>query len=94
MKHLRAKEDLENALKLSQLIEQRKFLEKQETALKDYFKTKFEDNALMAGDILITMEEKSRTSLDRSKLTLALGDKIKNFETTTTYRQIDVKRTA
>lgn len=94
MKHLRGKEDLEKALQLSHLIEQRKFLEKQETALKDYFKTKFEDEALVAGNLLITMEECERTVLDRVKLELALGDKIHKFETTTTYRKLEIKRTA
>ncbi len=91
MKTIRAKSDIEKANELFELIEARKEIERKERELKDYFKAMGEA-AIKANDILITLTEKERTNLDRKALQAFMGDKLVEFETTTEYVQVDVKR--
>jgi hypothetical protein len=92
MKTIRSQSDILKAQELFNLIEARKEIEKKERELKDYFKAMGEV-AIKANDILITLTEKERTNLDKLALTAFLGiDKLSEFETTTHYQQVDVKK--
>jgi site-specific recombinase XerC len=93
MKNLRNKIDVEKALELKEVIDQRKDLEKKEKALKEHFKV-MNENALKVGDILITFDDAKRTGLDKKSLAEKLGDKLKEFETITTYKKMSVKNVA
>lgn len=93
MKTLRSKEDQQKANELKELLSQLKELQKREKELKEHFKSKLE-SSVKCGDILITIDEKSRTSLDKKELTKDLGDKIKKYEKTTTYKVISLKDVA
>jgi len=80
------------ANRLMEINSLRKQLEKEETELKNMFKSSgvssFETNAA-----IILVSEKSRESLDRVSLEVKLGSEaIKEFVKTTTYLQVDVKK--
>ena len=85
-------EKIQKAEKLLSIIESRKILEKEEASLKDYFKSEIKDGVLIAGNVTITIEEKTRTTLDRAALEKFLGvNKIKGFEHVTEYVQLNIK---
>ncbi len=93
MKNLRSKNDVEKASELKDLLEDLKQMQKREKELKEYFKNKL-DGVAKCGDILICIDEKNRTSLDKKELQTLLGDKIKEYEKTTTYKTISLKDAA
>lgn len=92
MKTIRSKDDIEKAARLFEIIEKRREFEAEEKALKEHFKAMGEV-AIKANDILITLTDKERTNLDRKSLAAFLGiDKLSEFENTTHYMQVDVKK--
>ena len=93
MKNLRSKNDQEKATELKEILSIIKELSKREKELKEHFKNKL-DGAAKCGDILICVDEKSRTSLDKKELQKKLGDELKNYEKVTTYKTISLKEAA
>lgn len=92
MKTTVKKETVEKAFNLLKVIEARKQLEKQEKELKDFFKEELSGlNSMLAGEILITIADRTRTDIDRKLLVSELGDEAKRFEKTMTYQVMDVK---
>ncbi len=89
------KSDSHLAIELLQVIEDRRALDKRESDLKEMFKLKMGHlgiDTLSLGGVLISLIQKSRTSLDRKSLVVALGkDTVAQFERTTEYTQVDVK---
>jgi len=85
-----SKEKIEKASRLFALIQSRLQMEKEEKELKEYFKGEITDGVLDAGSIVITIQSKSRTSLDRDGLEKKLGDELKLFEKITEYEQVSV----
>lgn len=93
MKNLRSENDKQKAIELKKLIDQMKELSKREKELKEHFKSKLESSA-KCGDILVCIDERERTSLDKKELQKLLGDSIKEYEKTTTYKTISLKDVA
>lgn len=89
-----SKEKITKAKRLAKLIEDRKAIEKEEAELKKYFKGEIEGGVLEAGDVVITIEVKSRESLDREALEAELGSKLKKYIKVTEYEQVNVKEVA
>jgi len=90
----KSKDKTEKAQMLYDLIQQRKVIEKAESDLKAFFKDQITDGVLVAGDIVITLEARTRTGFDRKALEIKLGIEIKDFETTTEYTQMNVVKKA
>lgn len=88
----RSKEKIKNALKLVSVIEARRALEKQEAELKEWAKKEAKDGVLEAGGVIILIETKNRSSIDREKLAIELGERVKEFERVTQYEQVTVKQ--
>lgn len=87
-----AQKNIEYARRLVELVQKRRDLEKEEKALKAYFKQEIGSHGAMeTGGILISLVERERTGLDRNRLMLDLGNRIRQYETKTTYTQVDVK---
>lgn len=90
-----AKEKIEKAERLSELIELRKEIEREEKILKDFFKSEIDVSSFLeAGNVIISLEQCKRTGIDKNLLIEKLGDKYKQFETVTEYQQVNVKRIA
>jgi hypothetical protein len=85
-----SKEKIEKAARLHALIQARLQFEKEEAELKDFFKEDIKDGVLEAGEITIIVETKNRTTLDRKKLLVELGD-LEKFESQTQFKQVTVK---
>lgn len=96
MKVLRKDEYKAKAKKLSEYIQKRRDLEKMEKELKEEFKGLMGDDLeCKVGDYLMLLTEKTRKSLDKKKLVAKLGaDKVKAFESETTYYTFDIKQAA
>lgn len=87
-----SKEKIEKAKELLSLIVARRDMEKKEAELKDYFKAEITDGVLEAGKVIITLETKTRTSLDKKAMEEALGkDTVARFEKMTQYQQVNVQ---
>lgn len=85
---------IEKTAKMKRFFELRK-QEKELTAeisdLREYFKGIVTDGLLEAGDLVLMIELRSRTSIDRDLLKQDIGDAIKKYEKTTQYEQISIK---
>lgn len=94
MKQIRNETEIKYAAELFKLVQERKDLEKRESELKMYFKTKYPtENALKLADIVVNLTEKERTNIDKTAIQLFLGiDKFKSFEVVSTYVQVDVRK--
>jgi hypothetical protein len=91
----KSQELITKAKDLLNTIRTRRELEKKESELKEFFKTKNTDGFIDADGVLVTFTDKKRTSLDRKALEAKFGkDVIAQFEVTTEYTQIDVKESA
>lgn len=88
-----AKENVEIAQKLFNTIEARKQLEKAEKELKDRVKELMgTEKMLDAGNILILLDDRERTDLDKKRMTLDLGlDLIKQYETKSSFQIMTVR---
>lgn len=86
-----SKEKIAKARELKVIIEKRRELEKLESQLKDFFKEEITDGVLIAEEIVITIEEKERSSYDGKALKVELGDKHDEFVKVTKYKQVNVK---
>jgi len=90
------KNDAMLAVELLEVIEARRKLDRREEELKGYFRTRLTNlnvDTVTVGGVLISLVEKSRSSLDRKALTASFGeDVIKRFERLTQYLQLDVKQ--
>jgi hypothetical protein len=86
--------DIHMAQRLAAVIDQRRELEKEERELKEHFKAEFGSSSILqVGDVIITAEERTRTSLDKSKLIAVYGkDTMAQYETVTTYIQLNVQK--
>jgi predicted protein tyrosine phosphatase len=90
-----SKDKIEKADRLFAIIQMRLQLEKEEAELKDYFKAEITDGLLEAGDIVMTLETKTRTSLDKKSLEAEMGAEfVKQFEKVSEYQQLNVKSRA
>lgn len=78
--------------KLYQTIEARKKLEKEEAQLKEEVKLIMGDEkTLEADDFMVSLDERSRTDLDKKMMAESLGsDVLKKFEKTSSYYQMSV----
>lgn len=96
MKTVRSKKMIEMVAELAEIVEQRRELAKKEKQLKAQLDVALEnEEAMKAGQWLVTATEKTRSSLDRKALEAEYGaDEITRFEKVTTYRQIDLKKVA
>ena len=91
MKKTVKKETVNKAQKLLEIIELRRELEKKEKELKTFFKTMLESEvAIDCNGILVTVEERTRKSLDKKELSKIV--EIEKFEKVTTYKQLNVKK--
>ena len=88
-----AKEKVELAERLLKVIEARKELEKEEKALKDTVKEIMGDEKILeAGPVLILLDERERTDLDKKRLVQDLGmDLIKQYETHSSFQVMTVR---
>lgn len=88
-----AKEKVELAERLLKVIEARKELEKEEKALKDTVKEIMgEEKVLEAGPILILLDDRQRTDLDKKRMVQDLGmDLIKQYETLSSFQIMTVR---
>lgn len=84
----------ERIQRLHAISEQIKTLEREAEALKGWFRceAKGEDVTFEYLDLIVGVMSKSRTTLDRDKLTLSLGESIKQFEKTTSYTEVSVRK--
>ncbi len=90
-----SKDKIEKAALLMNLISQRRDIEKQEIELKEYFKGEIKDGILEAGSIVILIERKSRSMIDKKLMEQELGiEQTKHFEKITEYDQVTVKAKA
>lgn len=78
---------------LYKLVEDRKRLEKEEKELKDKIKLIMgSEKVLEADNIIILLDERERTDLDKKKMVTDLGmDLIKQYETKSTYQIMTIK---
>jgi vacuolar-type H+-ATPase subunit I/STV1 len=88
-----AKEKIEKAQELFNLISEMKILEERSKALKEYFKDAIESGVLEAGNVIIVVEDRQRTNIDKKLLEKDLGD-ISKYETVTEFKQVSVKKVA
>lgn len=90
------KSDALIANELLEVIEQRRQLDRREEELKSYFRTRLKGlnvDTVTIGGILISLVEKSRSSLDRKALEVAFTyEVISRYEKITTYTQVDIKQ--
>lgn len=86
-----SKEKIEKARRLFNLIHKRRKIEIEEAELKSYFKAEITYGCLEAGDIVILIEKKSRTSLDQKALAADLGEDLKKYERVTEFEQVTVE---
>jgi len=93
MKSLRNDKDVELALDLLQAIQMRKAAEKLEKELKTHFKGKIGDHTMLkVGNVVISLEDRSRSDIDKVLLEQDHGkDFIKKYSKTTIYKQMSVK---
>lgn len=96
MSTTQSKEKIEKAQELLSLIEKRKEIEDREADLKNYFKHEIgAGGVLEAGNVIILIEKKERSSLDKKAMEIALGrDVVHKFEKVTEYQQVTVKARA
>lgn len=89
------KNDAQLALELLETIESRRRLEKREADLKSLFKIRMNNlsiDTITVGGVLISLQSKTRTSLDRKSLAAAFSEQIiSKFEKISEYQQVDVK---
>ena len=85
-------ENLQLALKLFKTIENRKQIEKEESELKEQIKLIMGDETVLeAGEIFISLDERSRTDLDKNKMKEELGlELLKKFEKTSSFKVLSV----
>lgn len=88
-----AKDKVELAERLLKVIEARKELEKEEKALKDSVKEIMGDEKMLeAGPVLILLDERQRTDLDKKRMVQDLGmDLIRQYETTSSFQMMTVR---
>lgn len=88
-----SKEKVELAERLLKVIEARKELEKEEKALKDTVKEIMgNEKMLEAGCVLILLDERERTDLDKKRMTADLGlELIKRYETHSSFQVMTVR---
>lgn len=88
-----AKEKVQLAERLLKVIETRKELEKEEKALKDEVKELMGDEKLLeAGPVLILLDDRQRTDLDKKRMIQDLGmDLIKQYETLSSFQIMTVR---
>jgi hypothetical protein len=80
------------AKKLFELRQQIKELQAEESVLKEFFKSEGL-GVVNLGDFIVSVDEKSRESLDKKSLISKFGqDVIKEFTKTTTYQTVSVKK--
>ncbi len=72
--------------------EKRKALEREEEALRDYFKDRSKGKACTwkHGDLTVDVTSESRVQIDNKALRLEYGDKIKKFEKRNTFLKVVV----
>lgn len=88
-----SKDKISKAEALLAIVEQRKELERKEAELKAYFKDELSNGVIEAGNVIIIIEQCTRTTIDRAKLELKIGaEMLKEFEKTTEYSQLKVQR--
>jgi hypothetical protein len=88
-----SKSTIELATQLLEVIELRKELEKNEKELKDRVKAIMgEEKVLDTGSVLILLDDRERTDLDKKRLTQELGmDLIRQYETKSTFQIMTVR---
>jgi hypothetical protein len=88
-----AKEKVELAERLLKVIEARKELEKEEKSLKDSVKEIMGDEKVLeAGPVLILLDDRQRTDLDKKRMVQDLGmDLIKQYETSSSFQVMTVR---
>lgn len=89
---LKSAEAVKKSRKLFDLIEKRRECEKEEKALKEWFKAKLggEDGTIKIDRFLIVVETTEGTKLDGKALREKLGDGIKEFESPTTSQKLTI----
>lgn len=83
-----------NIRRFYELNTQRKAFEKEEDALKDFFKAEAAgaDTEFVYKDLVVSVSTEPRTGVDLKALRLELGDKIKAYETTSDVRKVCVRK--
>lgn len=89
----RDKETIELVSKLNEVIEARRVVEKHEKELKEQIKLIMGSEALLeAGSLMVLLESRSRSDLDKKALTQDLGeDVVLKYTKTTTYSMMSIK---
>lgn len=84
--------NVQAAKRLADIRDQIKMLEAEEKTLKQVFMNSG-FSSFDAGDVLVTVSETSRESLDKGSLINELGEEfVKNFTKITSYLRVSVKR--
>ena len=81
------------AKQLDEIIRERKELEKKEKTLKEFFKAEIGDSgAATCGDILITLEDRTRESVDKKSIEADMGSEwLEQYLKTSSYQMVTVK---
>lgn len=87
------KAKIEKAIELADILIEIKNLEKRAEELKAFFKSQFSEGTLEAGPVFISIEQRTRTSINIELLKADLGD-IAKYQNVTTYSQLIAKRAA
>ena len=78
---------------LARVRDQMKELKAMEKQITDFLKVELQAGELFdAGEIKVLAQEMSRTALDKKALEHDLGDKLRQYETKTTYKQLKIVR--
>ena len=93
MKKFRSKNILAMAVELVELIEAKKCIKKREKEIKDFFKEKMgESDMATVGNILMTLKEVKKQTLDKEALAKDLGEKeFQKYIETTYHVRFDIK---
>lgn len=87
-----SQEKIEKAERFMTVKQARLALEKEEAELKEYFKHEIKDGVLEAGSLVITIENKSRETLDKKSLEQEMGmEFVRQFMKTIEYQQVEIK---
>lgn len=84
-------DQIQIAQELFSILELRKEVEKKEKELKESIKAIMGDEKFLdAGNVVITLAERTRTDLDKKGLLAQFGDAVKAFEKVTTFQVMNV----
>jgi predicted transcriptional regulator len=94
MKKTNSTENLKKAKRFYELTQQLRELNKEQEELKEYFKSLVgDDGGLVAGDITISVDERTRTNFDAKALTEDKGvEFVAKYQNMTVFKVVSVAK--